>query len=136
MALRRRHGPANPLLYLTVLPIAPLVDIALMLTVFLLIMAPGAKVEQLPVVLPEAATGVPATAGGLDVTVAADGTISIAGHAVGFPALRSAAHGHTTATVSADANARHGRVVAVVDELRRAGVATIYYATTRRIEEW
>jgi biopolymer transport protein ExbD len=39
-------------------------------------------------------------------------------------------------TLLADKQAKHGRVVEVVDALRKLGVQEIYYATAAGVEEW
>ena len=54
VALRRRHGSGNVLLFLTVLPITPLVDISLLLLCFFLLAGQATVHRDLPVTLPKA----------------------------------------------------------------------------------
>ena len=50
--------------------------------------------------------------------------------------LGSVVAGKPVVTLLADKMARHGRVIEVVDALRKLGVEQIYYATAAGVEEW
>ena len=138
MTLRRRHGQTNILLFLTVLPITPLVDVALVLVVFLIACVEGGKepAHALPVALPKAGSSAPAATGALAVYIDRAGAVRVAGRDVTPAELAIAAKGARLATIHADAKVAHGTVVGVVDTLRRAGVGTIAYATTPGAIEW
>lgn len=138
MTLRRRHGQANVLLFLTVLPITPLVDVSLVLVVFLIACVEGGKdpAHALPVALPKAGTSAPATTEALLVSIDRGGAVRVAGREVTPADLAIAAKGARLATIHADAKVAHGTVVGVVDTLRKAGVGTIAYATTPGAIEW
>ena len=138
MTLRRRHGQTNILLFLTVLPITPLVDVALVLVVFLIACVEGGKepAHALPVALPKAGSAAPAATGALAVYIDRAGAVRVAGRDVTPAELAIAAKGARLATIHADAKVAHGTVVGVVDTLRRAGVGTIAYATTPGAIEW
>lgn len=138
MTLRRRHGQANVLLFLTVLPITPLVDVSLVLVVFLIACVDGGKepTRALPVALPRAGTGTAAPAASLEVAIDRGGQVRVGGRVVAPAELAVAAKGVRVATIHADAKVAHGTVVGVVDTLRKAGVATIAYATVPGAIEW
>jgi biopolymer transport protein ExbD len=135
VTLRRRHGPTNALLFLTVLPITPLVDIALLLLGFFLLAGQAVAHRDLPVTLPKAGTGEAATTA-LVVSVDAGGAIAVAGRRVDLAELKRAASGAARVELHADAAVTHGKVVAVLDALRAAGAQKVYYAATPGVEEW
>jgi len=133
--LRRRHGSAAALLHLTVLPITPLVDVSLLLAVFLLLVMDDSGRQSIPVALPEAGTGTGSEASALGVTIDAAGNLRVDGAALTLDALAARAKGAARATLHADTKVAHGRVVAVVDVLRKAGVERIFYATVPVVED-
>lgn len=135
MGLRRRHGPNNALLFLTVLPITPLVDISLLLLGFFMLAGQVAAHRELSVTLPKAGTA-EAAAAALNVAIGRDGAVTIAGRAVDLEELKASAAGAPRVALHADAAVPHGRVVAVVDALRAAGAGKVYYATTEGVEDW
>jgi len=138
MTLRRRHGQANVLLFLTVLPITPLVDVSLVLVVFLIACVDGGKdpARALPVALPRAGSATAPASEALAVTIDRGGAVRVDGRTVTPAELAAAAKGVRTATIHADAKVAHGTVVGVVDTLRKAGVGTIAYATVPGAIEW
>lgn len=134
--LRRAHGSRQQLLGLTILPITPLIDIALTLVCYMLLSATsGQSTRDIPVELPRAGSGQQPTEA-LAVTVLPDGAVRIAGRPVEIAAVAAAAAGAKRAVLHADAAAAHGKVVAVVDALRRAGVEKVYYATKPQLVDW
>ena len=138
MTLRRRHGQGNVLLFLTVLPITPLVDVSLVLVVFLIACVEGGKdpTHSLPVALPKAGTSEQAPSQSLAVSIDRSGAVKVGGRGVTPADLALAAKGVRQAIIHADAKVAHGTVVGVVDTLRKAGVGTIAYATTPGAIEW
>ncbi len=136
MSLRRRHGSGNVLLFLTVLPIAPLVDISLVLVVFLIAAMQADAQRSLPVALPKAGTAAVSETAAFAVSIDQAGAVSVGGRSVTPAELTAAAKGRAQATIRADAKVAHGTVVGVVDALRKAGVDKIYYAATPGIIEW
>ncbi|HYE04204.1 MAG TPA: biopolymer transporter ExbD [Planctomycetota bacterium] len=135
MALRRRHGPNNALLFLTVLPITPLVDIALLLLGFFLLAGQVAAHRELAVTLPKAGTA-EAPAAALSVAISRDGAVSVGGEPVDLAQLKLIAADAPRVALHADAAVAHGRVVAVVDVLRAAGAGKVFYATTEGVSDW
>jgi biopolymer transport protein ExbD len=129
MALRRRHGRHHALLFTTVLPITPLIDVALMLVVFFLMVQSAPEHQVLPVVLPKAATGQQSQQESADVSIDRSGKITFANQQVTLAQLKTALAKAPSVTVHADNDASHGRVIAVVDALRQAGVGKVYYAS-------
>jgi biopolymer transport protein ExbD len=133
VTLRRRHGFHNAFINLT-----PLIDMSLMLVVFfvLCLTTSQAAVRAMPVTLPEAGTAEGAKEATLEVAVDRAGAVTVDGKAIELPALEQRAHGIARASLLADRDAKHGRVVEVVDALRRAGVKDVYYATTKPLKDW
>ncbi len=129
--LRRRHSRQRGTLDFT-----SLVDIALVLVVFFVLTSQTIEMRSLPVALPAAGTADAATPVSLELVVDAGGALTCRGRALQLKELPSVVGGATRATVLADAQARHGRVVEVVDALRHAGVAEVYFATRTRVEDW
>jgi biopolymer transport protein ExbD len=125
--LRRRHDrrPGG-------LDFTSLVDIALVLVVFFLLTAQARSVRLLPVSLPRTAgvADAPLAPGTLELTIAADGGLTCRGRPLRLADLPALAQGASHAVLYADAAARHGRVVAVIDALRRAGVSEVDDATS------
>ncbi len=131
MALRRRHGRGRQALDFTAL-----VDIALVLVVYFVLASQAAQSRDLPVSLPQAGTGAKPAVGTLDLVIDAGGALSLKGRAVEVAELGKIVQGQPKVTLLADKQARHGRVVEVVDALRKLGVQEIYYATAAGVEEW
>lgn len=122
--LRRRHTHAPALA-----DFAPLVDVTLMLVVFLLLTAEVVDAHAVPVELPTVASGEASAAGALELVITADGSIVHAGRELDLGALAGLVGEHASAVLQADTACPHGRVLAVVDVLREAGIGAIYYAT-------
>jgi biopolymer transport protein ExbD len=131
MTLRRRHGLARSGLDFT-----SLVDIALVLVVYFLLASQTAASRDLPVTLPQAGTGQQAATDTIELVVDRGGTVSHRGRTVELKELAALVGKSRRVTLLADSEARHGRVVEVVDVLRRAGVPEVYYATAPKVEEW
>lgn len=131
MALRRRHGGQR-----TTLDFTSLVDIALVLVVYFVLASQAAQSRDLPVSLPQAGTGAKPAVNTLDLVIDAGGAMSCKGKSVEVAQLKSWVQGQPKVTLLADKQARHGRVIEVVDALRKLGVQEIYYATAAGVEEW
>jgi biopolymer transport protein ExbD len=131
MALHRRHGGGR-----TALDFTALVDIALVLVVYFVLASQAAQSRDLPVSLPQAGTGGKPAPNTLDLVIDASGGMSLKGKAVEVADLGKIVQGQPKVTLLADKQARHGRVVEVVDALRKLGVQEIYYATAAGVEEW
>lgn len=132
--LRRRHVHAPALA-----DFAPLVDVTLMLVVFLLLTAEVVEAHAVPVDLPSVATGESTSGGSLELVVTADGELVHAGTTLALDELAGLVAAETTVVLQADADCSHGRVLEVVDTLRAAGVAGVYYATEPKdtgVTEW
>lgn len=129
MPLRRRHGKHHALLFTTVLPITPLIDVSLMLVVFYLMVQSSGGHQVIPVVLPKASTGQQSPAQTADVSVDRAGKIRVGAQEMTLAELRNALAKTAVVTVHADSDAAHGRVIAVVDALRQAGVGKVFYAS-------
>jgi len=133
MSLRRRHGVQLAFINLT-----PLIDVCLMLVVFfvLCLTTSQSAPRSLPVTLPEAASATAAAISTLEVVVQKDGALSIGGVPVTLEELAAKARGQARASILADRDCTHGRVVDVVDVLRRSGVADVYFATAQPLQDW
>jgi biopolymer transport protein ExbD len=129
--LRRRHRRDRQALDFT-----SLVDVALVLVVFFLLSAQAGGLRNLPVALPQAGTAASAHPDSLEVAIDRGGAISVHGRAVGVKELAALAARSQRVILLADADVRHGRVVEVVDALRRAGAQEIYFATAPTVQDW
>jgi biopolymer transport protein ExbD len=131
MALHRRHRQTR-----TSLDFTALVDIALVLVVFFVLASQAAQSRDLPVSLPEAGTGQKPTTQTFDIVIDAHGTMRYRTQALDIAALQQLTVGKPSVTLVADKMARHGRVIEIVDALRKNGVEKIFYATAAGVEEW
>jgi biopolymer transport protein ExbD len=131
MTLRRRHRTSRSALDFTAL-----VDIALVLVVYFVLASQAAQSRDLPVSLPQAGTGSKPAAQTLDLVVDAGGTLTYQGKIYEVIDLKSLVEKKPMVTLLADKMARHGRVVEIVDALRKLGVEQIFYATAAGVEEW
>lgn len=108
----------------------------MVLVVYFVLASQAAQSRDLPVSLPQAGTGTKPAVGTLDLVIDAGGALSLKGKAVEVAELGKVVQGQPKVTLLADKQARHGRVVEVVDALRKLGVQEIYYATAAGVEEW
>jgi biopolymer transport protein ExbD len=131
MVLRRRHRTSR-----TALDFTALVDIALVLVVYFVLASQAAQSRDLPVSLPQAGTGSKPAPATLDLVIDASGLMTYKGKSVEMAKLGTVVTGKPVVTLLADKMARHGRVIEVVDALRKLGVEQIYYATAAGVEEW
>ncbi len=126
---RARQRPAG-------VDLTPLVDVTLMLVVFLLLAAETVDARSLPVSLPVA----PSADEDLDewpsVIVTAAGEILVEGTVQTLFELSERADSWPAVLIQADAACPHGRVVAVVDALRRGGSTTILYGVEAGDGDW
>ena len=120
---RRSHG--------TAFSFAPMVDVVLLLLIFFMTATTlGPAPGGLPVTLPSAASTTPAGRS-LDVSVAADGRIAFGDREGISPAELEAAlrdvlpGGDGAVSLRADRSAEHGRVVEVMDAIKRAGATRL-----------
>ena len=128
------------------LPLTPLIDMVFLIVVFLMVNATFAVHSTIPVQLPYADGAVAAGSVALTVTVDAADQIFIHSDgeqvAVSLDRLRSVldelqSEGSPSravlsrAVLYGDAGARYGRLVAVMDVLRGAGVSDLNLVTTR-----
>jgi len=128
MASRRRRRDPE-------INLAPLVDIVFLLVIFFMVTSTFITPESgLPVDLPQAVSGTERPQGVPTVDVKADGTVYWKGEAVSdeklMTVLRAALAGDQEGTVllRADRKTPHGRVVQVMDIVRRAGAKRVAIA--------
>ncbi len=132
-ALRRSHGARIQRLS----DLTPLVDVALVLVVFFLLNYQAVDDAAIPVELPAALSAEPVRAPGLQFAVLEDGTVLLGERPIALAAIGDAVGDATTAAIRADRRVDYGRVVAVQDALRSAGVERIYSATREPgVEQW
>jgi len=124
---RRRREP--------VINLAPLVDIVFLLVIFFMVTSTFITPETgLPVDLPQAVTGDEQPSGAPTVVVSADGVAYWQGKPVADDQLLAslqaelAANRAGTVILRADRKTPHGRVVQVMDIIRRAGAKRVAIA--------
>ena len=133
LRLRHKQGSAEPV---TEVNIIPVIDISLVLLVILFVTAPLLSYPNLAVELPKAASGSKPPEGPLSIVIEKDGRMLADGAQVtetelaGIAKLRKAVGGEVNALISADLAAQHGRVVRVMDLLRREGITRFGIAVT------
>src|SRR5258706_15149415 len=121
---------------ITGINVTPLVDITLVLLIIFMVPAKLIVTPMIGVKLPTAASGSKPPEGPLSVVIEKDGRMLADGAQVteaelsGVAKLRKAAGGDVTALISADLAAQHGRVVRVMDLLRREGITQFGIAVT------
>jgi biopolymer transport protein ExbD len=111
--------------------VTPLVDIVLVLLIIFMVTAKLIVNPALPIELPKAASGEPPPQGPLTIVIGKDGALLVDGATVdeaALPALvkarkATAPGGDVNALISADLATQHGRVVKVMDLLRREGIS-------------
>lgn len=115
--------------------VTPLVDVCLVLLIIFMVVTP-LMVTGLPVQLPRASTGDALAREPLQVTLLADGTLSIGESIVRMDEARSTlgrarADIDRPVVVQADKTLPYGTVVAVLDACRDAGFTTVGLATQK-----
>jgi biopolymer transport protein ExbD len=108
--------------------VTPFVDIVLVLLIIFMVTATYIVSRAIPVDLPKASSGEDITTT-LALTLTRNGDLYLDGHKVGEDdvkrAIASARHGNreTRAVIAADKEVTHGRVVHIIDLVRREGVS-------------
>jgi biopolymer transport protein ExbD len=103
--------------------IVPMIDVIFaVLIVFILASLFFTRSQELPVDLPNAATGTPQTQQPLEVTIDGNGNLAVNGQPTALPELTATVADLMktpgTVVIQADKQVPHGRVVAVMDALR------------------
>ena len=111
----------------------PMVDVMMLLLIFFmmsttfLIVHPGFNIQP-----PQASAGTPQPPERITVQVNRDGKIAVGGQAVSLAELAkdvaTKAHSQPLVFINADKEAQHGKVVEVIDAVKRAGAAKISIA--------
>lgn len=108
--------------------VVPLVDIILVVLIIFMVTAPMIMKPSINVNLPKAASGEASTPSKLNIAISADGKVVLDGKEVDDQAITKAAQDEVTknpdiqAIISADKDVPHGRVVAILDVVKGAGV--------------
>ncbi|NOZ53195.1 MAG: biopolymer transporter ExbD [Gammaproteobacteria bacterium] len=117
------------------LDIAPLIDVVFLLLVFFMLTSTFIMPEAIDLKLPESNSAVPLDKMPIDVTLNAEGKITLNGNAVQLHELRDAvaslvAHENDQSiTLKSDARTNVQQLLDVMDQLRAAGADNIALAT-------
>ncbi len=119
------------------LPLTPLIDMVFLIVVFFMVNAAFAAHSTIPVQLPRAAAADPAAGAALVITVDAAGNIYLEGEAAAALTLDQfrralaapAAAAASRVVLRGAAGAQYGRLVAVMDVLRGAGITDLHLVT-------
>lgn len=117
--------------------VTPLVDVVLVLLIIFLATSYMIAQQSFTVELPKATQTVATEARTIAIVVQEDGTIVLDGQPIHPEALeadlkaRVQANPRLQVVVGADENVAHGRVVTVMDAVRRAGVEKLAFAVDR-----
>lgn len=129
MAMKIGHGNAeDEIQAISEINITPFVDVVLVLLVIFMVTAPLLVREQMMVNLPKAQTGEKSASESLAILIDRDGRVSLAGKPVLIGDLANevkvylAANPNAQAVISADRESKHGDVVSVIDEIKKAGL--------------
>jgi biopolymer transport protein ExbD len=116
--------------------VTPLVDVTLVLLIIFMVTAKIIVSQGMPMDLPKAASG-ESVQTVFSVELSADGRTRVDSEGVAndeaISALAKTAHGRNKdlrAVIRADKKVEHGRVIHVLDLLKRAGIAKIAFAVT------
>jgi len=125
---------------ITAINVTPLVDVVLVLLIIFMVTARIIHAQGMPMDLPKAASG-EAIQTIFSVELGADGTTMVDSERVAkddaISPLAIAARGKNPdlrAVIRADSKVEHGRVIHVLDLLKRAGIGKIAFATTPSTE--
>jgi biopolymer transport protein ExbD len=116
--------------------IIPMIDTMMFLLMFFIVASLALAVQNgLPVNLPKASTGEKHSAQNLTITVTANGDLHLNTQPITLAtetqALQAAhATAGTLVILNADANSKHGVVISVMDNARKAGVERFAFATS------
>lgn len=108
--------------------VTPFVDVVLVLLVIFMVTAPMLVREQMAVNLPKAQSGEKSASESLSINISKDGNIQILGKPILIDQIIPEVKGYLTknpnaqAVISADKDAKHGDVVRVIDEIKKAGL--------------
>ena len=132
--LKRRHHRKPGTLELT-----PLVDVALMLVVFLLLSSGMVAPEEqhIPIDLPITGSGEQGDSVPLTLSISERGELYLGTRSLALDQLAAVVgDNRAVVVIRADRKSEHGRVMEVIDELRRLHVGTIYHASDSGPEAW
>ncbi len=119
------------------LNLTPFTDVVLVLLIVFMISAPGMLSSVLPIHLPRASSGDPGTRKGMVIGLEKGGELYLNGEAVTSDQLQSrlqelAKEKNAEAiTLQADSRTEHGRVVEILDMVRKAGLDEVSVGTIR-----
>lgn len=118
--------------------ITPFVDIILVILIIFMVTTPILLNPSIQIQLPKAASGEESSATQLNLTIAADGTTALNGknatleEIAKFVAELAKTHPEQQAMIAADQNVAHGKVVAVIDVIKSAGIRKFAISTDRK----
>ena len=118
--------------------VTPFVDVVLVLLVIFMVTAPMLVREQMSVNLPKATTGEKSATESLSINISKEGLIQIGGKAIlidqVIPEIKEylIKNPNAQAVISADKDSKHGDVVRVIDEIKKAGLNRFAIQIERR----
>ena len=136
----RRHDEEAALI--SEINVTPLVDITLVLLIIFMVTASLIAVPAIPLKLPEAQTGEPGKSQDdkkIKLQLTADGSLHLDGASTTMAAVelhirsRLSAQPELQAVIGADEAVPHGKVVEVIDLVRRAGVLRFGISVRKKI---
>ncbi len=117
------------------LDISALIDVVFLLLIFFAISTTFLETSGIPLELPESTSTAERNQEDLTVAISADGTIEFQGRVMSLQELEALLpqaldeSGTRQVSIRADENARHGRVIGVMDLARRSGASGLTVAT-------
>jgi biopolymer transport protein ExbD len=121
-------GDEDDLSAIAEINVTPFVDVVLVLLVIFMVTAPMLVREQLSVNLPKTTTGEKSATKALAIVLTKEGAVSIADESISMDAIGDrikqavAEDPNVQAVITADKDTKHGDVVTVIDQVKRAGL--------------
>jgi biopolymer transport protein ExbD len=121
--------------------ITPFVDVVLVLLVIFMVTAPMMVKESLNIKLPKSETSDAAEPARLGIAVNANGQVLVNGKLVDLTGLEVAAQIALTekpgvqALISADKEAKHGQIIAVIDVIKKVGIENFAFQIERIVNQ-
>ncbi len=109
--------------------VTPFVDVVLVLLVIFMVTAPMLVREQMSVNLPKASSGEKSASQSISIVIDKEGKVQFMGKPIAATEIAAAIkaallqNSNSQAVISADESTKHGDVVRVMDEVKKAGLS-------------
>ena len=128
MAGKIKQGDSDDMPAISEINVTPFVDVVLVLLVIFMVTAPMLVREQMSVNLPKASSGEKSASQAITLMIDKEGHIQFMGKAISIEEIQASIkaalmqNANAQAIISADESTKHGDVVRVMDEIKKAGL--------------